>query len=78
MRIYSETSLRDFKFWNEAEKFARLLTPDEFDELECMFEVEFPEGVSDMYINNLFWHDQDLVAGLLGYDNATEFRASRR
>lgn len=66
MRIYNETSLRDFEFWSGACSFANSLTNEQFNQLEAMLEDVAPEdGWSDTAINDLFWFETDYLKELL-------------
>lgn len=68
MKIYTETSLRDFEFWAGAVELASKLTAEEFDTIESIIEEIAPEdGWSETAINDLFWFDGDSIAEWLGY-----------
>ena len=66
MKIYSETSLRNFDFWSGAVDFARELTSEQLDQVEAILEDEYPEGMSDTEINDIFWFEQDTIREWLG------------
>ena len=61
MKIYREDSLSNFEFWSGAKEDAEKLTDAQFDELESILEQQYPEGVDETFINDLFWHDFDTV-----------------
>lgn len=70
MKIYKETSLRDFEFWSGAKYTAEVLTDDQLDRIESYFEETAPEdGYSDTDINDIFWFERDWIAEMLGFDN---------
>lgn len=73
MKIYQEKSLRNFEFWSGAKRTADILWEklgyEAFDTIENELEMEYPEGMSDTQINDLFWFDTDYIATLLGYRN---------
>ena len=61
MKIVSEVSLRDFKFWSGAKDTAAELTNDQLDLLEKKLEEEYPEGMTDKEINHFFWFNRDVI-----------------
>lgn len=69
MKIYEEKSLRDFEFWSGAKCRAEVLTPEELDQIEAIFEEIFPDGMSDTAINDVFWFEEDWVAEMLGFED---------
>ena len=73
MKIYTETSLSDFKFWGGAEDLANELTEEQFNIIEAHFEEQYPDGMTEEDVNDIFRFDEDYVAQLLGYDNWEEF-----
>lgn len=78
MKIYSEQSLRYFEFWSGAKDTVKYLTFEDLDRIEADLEEIAPEeGYSDTEINDLFWFDEDLIAGFLGYDSFEELMEDR-
>lgn len=69
MKIYAEKSLRYFEFWSGAKDRASLLTWEELDRIEAILEDEYPDGIGETELNDLFWFDFDYVAQLLGYES---------
>lgn len=69
MKIYSETSLRNFEFWSGAKDRAEQLTYDQLDQIESILESEYPDGMSDTEINDLFWFEEDWIANILGFSS---------
>ena len=61
MKIYKEESLRNFEVWSCAKDRAARLTYDQLDQLERILEDQYPEGMSETEINDLFWFDFDIV-----------------
>lgn len=61
MKIYSEISLRNFEFWSGAKDFANSLTWEQLDTIEGILEGEYPEGMSDTEVNDLFWFEEDTI-----------------
>lgn len=69
MKIYAETSLRNFEFWSGAKDTAKYLTLDELDTIEAILEDIYPDGIDETTVNDFFWFDDDTIAEWLGYDN---------
>jgi hypothetical protein len=72
MKIYTETSLTNFKFWSGAKDTVKYLTYDELEQIESILEDAYPDGMSDTEINDLFWFEEDLIAEWLGYSDFEE------
>ena len=72
MKISTEQSLRDFKFWSGARDRVKCLTLEELDQIEAILEDAYPESTSDTTINDLFWFDEDTIAYWLGYNDFDE------
>ena len=73
MKIYTETTLRNFQFWSGAVDTVKYLTDSELDTLESILENDiFPDGASETEINDFFWLEDDLIAELLGYSDFEE------
>lgn len=72
MKIYTETSLRDFEFWAGAVDTVGYLTSEELDEIEAILEDTYPEGMDETEINDFFWFEDDTIAEWLGYNNFEE------
>lgn len=76
MKIYSEQSLADFKFWSGAETTADRIWEekgrDGFDQLEAILEDAYPDGIDETDLNDLLWFDPELVYEWLGIDDAEE------
>ena len=86
MRIYSDKSLRNFEFWSQARDNAANLSYEDLDTVEGILEEQYPDGMEDVEINDLFWHDFDTVLEWVGKeyfgdeivdsDNIEEYDAS--
>jgi hypothetical protein len=66
MIITCDKGLRDFDFWAGAVQTARNLTTEELDRIEDEFMELYPEGMTDVQINDIFWFDSEWVYGLVG------------
>ena len=73
MKIYTEVSLSNFEFWSGAEDIANELTEEQFNIIETQLEMDYPDGMSDEDVNDLFRFDEDYIAQILGYDDWEEF-----
>lgn len=73
MKIYSEQSLADFKFWSGAETTAQRIWEEQgsegFDQLEAILEEEYPDGIDETDLNDLLWFDADTVYEWLGIED---------
>lgn len=69
MKIYSETSLRNFPFWDGAKDRVKYLTSDQLDRIESILEMDNPDGMEDTEINDIFWFEEDWIADMLGFSS---------
>lgn len=69
MKIYEEKSLHNFEFWSGAKDTVKYLTWEELDIIENMLEMEYPDGMEDTQINDIFWFEEDWIAEMLGYED---------
>ena len=76
MKIYSEQSLADFKFWSGAETTAQRIWEEQgsegFNQLEAILEDLYPDGIDETDLNDLLWFDADTVYEWLGIDDDEE------
>ena len=76
MKIYTEPSLADFKFWSGAETTAQRIWEEQgsegFDQLEAILEDLYPDGIDETDLNDLLWFDADTVYEWLGIDDEEE------
>lgn len=75
MKIYSEIDIRDFDFWEGAEYVADAFTEDDLELIQDRLVELYPDGMSDVELNDLFWHDEDFVAELAGYSSFEKVKA---
>lgn len=72
MRIYEEKKLLDFEFWGGAKERVKYFTDAEMEVLEeCLLDLH-PDGIEAVVLNNIFWHDSDFLAQLVGYNDFEE------
>lgn len=76
MKIISETSLADFKFWSGAETTAQRIWEEKgregFDQLEAILEDIYPDGIDETELNDLLWFDAETVYEWLGISDENE------
>ena len=76
MKIYSEQSLADFKFWSGAVTTANRIWEERgtegWNELEAILEDLYPGGIDETDLNDLLWFDADTVYEWLGIDEEDE------
>ena len=73
MKINYEESLHDFKFWSGAEYNRNLFTDEELDSLESILETEYPDGMGETELNDLFWFEDKYLCELLGIDYENDY-----
>jgi len=72
MKIYTEENLSNFKFWNEAKENANKLTDPELDQIEAELENQYPDGMEDTQLNDLFWFDFETVLEWISKEECQE------
>ena len=66
MKIYTEQSLANFKFWSVAKENAEMLSVEQMEQVEAILEDCYPDGVDETTINDLFWFEFETVLDWLG------------
>ena len=69
MVITKEVALSDFDFWSSAKETAMQLNDSDFDKIEDVLMELYPDGTDETTINDIFWFEDDWIAGILGYDS---------
>lgn len=78
MKYLVEDSLHNFDFWSGAKNRVKLLEQSDLDTIESQLEDIFCDRVpTDTEINNLFWFEENLIAGMLGYNSWEELEKDR-
>lgn len=67
MKIISDISLVNFKFWSGGQDTADELTNEQLERVEAELEALYPEGMTDTELNDLFWFYRDTVFEWAGY-----------
>lgn len=70
MKIYTEQSLADFKYWSGAKDTAERIWEekgrDGWEQLEAILEDIYPDGIDETELNDLLWFDSDNIFDWLG------------
>ena len=66
MRITKEIDLSRFEFWKGAEELAEYLTTNELNQIGEQLEELYPNGLTEIQINDLFWFDGEFICELIG------------
>ncbi len=69
MTIKKEMSLTGFggfEFWSGAADRVQHLTDEELDTIERVLVAEYPDGITETELNDLFWFDFDFICELIG------------
>ena len=77
MRIYKKKSLKDFEFSGGAKERVKYFTDEEMEVLEECLSDLYPNGIDDVVLNDIFWHDSDFLAELVGYNDFEEIIIER-
>lgn len=67
MKIYKEESLSNFEFWSGAIETAEMLTYDELQQVEAILDDEYPDGIDETELNDIFRFEEDTIADWLGF-----------
>lgn len=66
MKVSTDKRLRDFEFWSGAKDRADLLTTEELDTLDIELGNQYPDGIDEGELNDLFWFEFDWICHLIG------------
>lgn len=65
MKVYEEISLQDFEFWGGAVSNVKEFTEEELEQIQDILEMEYPQGMDETQLNDLFWFDSEAVRSWL-------------
>lgn len=65
MRIISVISLSSFDFWEGGQDFAEKLTSKELHMIEEALEEDYPYGMTEGALNDLFWFGRDYLCRII-------------
>ncbi len=73
IKVYREISIDNFEGWSGAEDtIDKIREADKIDALDNFLEEEYPDGVDETQLNDLFRFDGDWVLGILGIPTEDE------
>jgi hypothetical protein len=61
MKMYREENLSSFEFWSGAKDNADKLTLQELNQIESELESQYPNGIDENELNDLFRFDFEMV-----------------
>ena len=67
MIVTRDISLREFEPWQGAIPTYEALSVEELDQLESELEMQYPDGIDETELNDLFWFHEDFVFQLAGH-----------
>ena len=70
MKIISLISLNAFDFWEGGQDFAEKLTSKELHMIEEALEEDYPYGMTEGEVNDLFWFNRDYICNIIGETEA--------
>ena len=66
MKLYREIYLSNFEPWSGAKStFNRIENEDKLEQLEAILEEQYPDGMSETELNDLFWFEEDWLFEIL-------------
>ena len=65
MKIINETSLSSSDFWEGGQDFAEKLTSKELHMIEEALEEDYPDGMTEGALNDLFWFGRDYLCRII-------------
>ena len=74
MKVVNETSAKDFDFWSGAKNTYDNLVKlyqagyDVWDYIDSYFEMEYPDGIDETELNDLFWFEPEFIYEIAGFD----------
>ncbi len=66
MKIISDIPLKSFEFWSGAVDTAKDLTDEQFDRIESELEGDYPDGMTNTELNDLFWFEREYIYKVAG------------
>ena len=73
MKIYRELDLTRFEPWSGAvDTYNTIYNADKLEELECLLEELYPEGIDETQLNDLLWFDSKWLYETLGISEEEE------
>ncbi len=67
MIVKQDISLTNFKFWSGGADTAANLTDEQLKSVESQLEELYPNGMTDVELNDMFWFDRETIYQMAGY-----------
>ena len=67
MKIYEEKNYDEFDFWSGARATVNILTDEEMEMVWQYLEDCYPEGMEATEVNDFFWFEDEIIAGIIGW-----------
>lgn len=78
MKIVKEIDLEDFEFWGQGRDLAEHLESSDFNTIEHYLNEEYPEGLDEVELNDIFSYEEEHIANILGYHDYEEMLKDRQ
>ena len=74
IKVTYETDLFGFadECWGGAKDTMNELTMDQIEELDRFIEEAYPDGLTEVELNDMLWFDRDAIANILGFKDYDE------
>ena len=73
MKIYSETSISEFKAWSGAvETQDKIINEDKAEQFDNIIEELYPDGIDETQLNDLLWFEEEWIFEMLGIEEEEE------
>lgn len=66
MKVTRDISLKDFDFWSGAKDTVNQLSDSELDTIESVLEDEYPDGIDETTLNDIFWFEDEFISDIIG------------
>ena len=69
MKVYKELDLATFEAWSGAvETLETIKEHEKIEDLECMLEDIYPDGIGETLLNDILWFDSEDLFETLGIE----------
>ena len=73
MKLYRELDLERFEPWSGAvDTYNTIHNANKLDELECLLDELYPDGIEETQLNDLLWFDSEWLLECLGIEEEEE------
>ena len=80
MKVTRDISLKDFDFWSGAKDTVNQLSDSELATIESVLEDEYPDGIDETTLNDIFWFEDEFISDIIGrniYESVSRRSRSR-